>query len=129
MRLLKIFICLITPKVSKLSYTFVLFRNVPFRVRVRLARRRNEDEDSTHKLYTLVTHVRVDSFKGRRFIFGKLKSYQACFCHVSSMNAWVFLKLKLLPLLCKLPCRYCPLESGNILITTTSHLSKSRHLE
>ncbi|XP_017462670.1 PREDICTED: 60S ribosomal protein L31-like, partial [Rhagoletis zephyria] len=28
-------------------------RNVPFRVRVRLARRRNEDEDSTHKLYTL----------------------------------------------------------------------------
>ena len=39
-------------------------RNVPFRVRVRLARRRNEDEDSAHKLYTLVTHVRVDSFKG-----------------------------------------------------------------
>eukprot|EP00794_Sanderia_malayensis_P006976 gene6976-7761_t len=39
-------------------------RNVPFRVRVRLSRRRNEDEDSAHKLYTLVTHVRVDSFKG-----------------------------------------------------------------
>merc|ERR1712227_785713 len=31
-------------------------RNVPFRVRVRLARMRNEDEDSTNKLYTLVTH-------------------------------------------------------------------------
>ena len=40
------------------------FRNVPFRVRVRLARLRNEDEDSVNKLYTLVTHVNVASFKG-----------------------------------------------------------------
>ena len=39
-------------------------RNVPFRVRVRLARKRNEDEDSTHKLYTLVNIVMVQSFKG-----------------------------------------------------------------
>merc|ERR1712024_356948 len=39
-------------------------RNVPFRVRVRLARMRNEDEASTNKLYTLVTHVNVASFKG-----------------------------------------------------------------
>merc|ERR1712014_319626 len=39
-------------------------RNVPFRVRVRLARMRNEDEDSTNKLYTLVTHVNVATFKG-----------------------------------------------------------------
>merc|ERR1712002_15507 len=39
-------------------------KNVPFRVRVRLARRRNEDEDSANKLYTLVSHVKVDSFKG-----------------------------------------------------------------
>merc|ERR1712126_476908 len=39
-------------------------RNVPFRVRVRLARMRNEDEDSTNKLYTLVTHVSVATFKG-----------------------------------------------------------------
>jgi len=38
-------------------------RNVPRRARVRLARRRNEDEDSTNKLYTLVTVVKVDSFK------------------------------------------------------------------
>merc|ERR1712154_131148 len=37
---------------------------VPFRVRVRLARLRNEDEDSANKLYTLVTHVSVASFKG-----------------------------------------------------------------
>ena len=38
-------------------------RNVPYRIRVRLARKRNEDEDSPHKLYTYVTHVPVDSFK------------------------------------------------------------------
>jgi large subunit ribosomal protein L31e len=38
-------------------------RNVPFRVRVRLSRRRNDDEDSPHKLYTLVTHVPVVTFK------------------------------------------------------------------
>lgn len=34
-------------------------------MRVRLARQRNEDEDSVQKLYTLVTFVRVPSFKGR----------------------------------------------------------------
>ena len=39
-------------------------RNVPYRIRVKLSRRRNEDEDSSNKLYTLVTHVPVDSFKG-----------------------------------------------------------------
>ncbi|XP_023323401.1 60S ribosomal protein L31 [Eurytemora carolleeae] len=41
-------------------------RGVPFRMRVRLARMRNEDEDSVHKLYTLVTHVNVpkNGFKG-----------------------------------------------------------------
>merc|ERR1712235_157669 len=39
-------------------------RNVPRRARIRLARRHNDDEDSTNKLYTLVSHVRVESFKG-----------------------------------------------------------------
>ncbi len=39
-------------------------RNVPYRVRVRLSRRRNEDEDAKEKMYTLVTHVPVASFKG-----------------------------------------------------------------
>lgn len=38
-------------------------RSTPFRVRVRLARRRNDDEDSANKLYTLVTYVPVLSFK------------------------------------------------------------------
>ena len=35
-------------------------------MRVRLARMRNDDEDSVHKLYTLVTHVNVpkNAFKG-----------------------------------------------------------------
>jgi large subunit ribosomal protein L31e len=39
-------------------------KNVPFRVRVRLARKRNDDEEAKEKMYTLVTHVPVDSFKG-----------------------------------------------------------------
>lgn len=39
-------------------------RNVPYRVRVRLSRKRNEDEDSPNKLYTLVTYVNVATFKG-----------------------------------------------------------------
>uniref|UniRef100_A0A915CX74 Large ribosomal subunit protein eL31 n=1 Tax=Ditylenchus dipsaci TaxID=166011 RepID=A0A915CX74_9BILA len=38
-------------------------RNLPFYVRVRLSRRRNDDEDSPQNLYTLVTHVPVTSFK------------------------------------------------------------------
>lgn len=39
-------------------------KNVPYRVRVRLSRKRNDDEESIHKLYTLVQHVVVPSFKG-----------------------------------------------------------------
>ena len=39
-------------------------RNVPHRIRVRLHRKRNEDDDSANKFYTLVTYVHVDSFKG-----------------------------------------------------------------
>merc|ERR1712126_793000 len=39
-------------------------KNVPLRVRVCLSRRRNQDEDSPHKLYTLVTFVPVATFKG-----------------------------------------------------------------
>ncbi|KAK1746616.1 60S ribosomal protein L31 [Skeletonema marinoi] len=39
-------------------------RNPPKRIRVRLSRKRNEDEDADEKLYTLVEHVQVASFKG-----------------------------------------------------------------
>ncbi|XP_064338891.1 large ribosomal subunit protein eL31-like [Camelus dromedarius] len=38
-------------------------RNVPYHTRVRLSRKRNEDEDSPNKLYTLVTYVPVTTFK------------------------------------------------------------------
>jgi len=39
-------------------------RNVPKRVRVRISRRRNEDEEGKNKFYSLVQHVPVDSYKG-----------------------------------------------------------------
>merc|ERR1719293_160510 len=39
-------------------------RNVPRRVRVRMSRKRNEDEEAKHKMFTLVQHVPVESFKG-----------------------------------------------------------------
>uniref|UniRef100_A0AC34F476 60S ribosomal protein L31 n=1 Tax=Panagrolaimus sp. ES5 TaxID=591445 RepID=A0AC34F476_9BILA len=38
-------------------------RNVPFRIRVRLSRRRNDKDNSPHKLYTLVTYVKTKKFK------------------------------------------------------------------
>merc|ERR1712190_650157 len=39
-------------------------RNIPKRVRVRLSRKRNEDEEAKSKTFTLVQHVPVESFKG-----------------------------------------------------------------
>ncbi|MBW0466008.1 hypothetical protein O181_005723 [Austropuccinia psidii MF-1] len=39
-------------------------RNVPRRIRIRLARLRHDDEDSKEKLYTLATFVDVPDFKG-----------------------------------------------------------------
>merc|ERR1719355_340572 len=39
-------------------------RNTPKRVRVRMSRKRNEDEDAKEKMFTLVQHVPVESFKG-----------------------------------------------------------------
>ncbi|XP_052586466.1 60S ribosomal protein L31-like [Peromyscus californicus insignis] len=38
-------------------------RSVPYRIRVRLSRKRNENEDSPNKLCTLVTYVPVTTFK------------------------------------------------------------------
>merc|ERR1712151_1053556 len=37
--------------------------NVAKRVRVRMSRKRNEDEDAKEKTFTLVQHVPVESFK------------------------------------------------------------------
>ncbi len=39
-------------------------KNVPVRVRVRLSRMRNKDEEAEEKLYTLARLVEVESFKG-----------------------------------------------------------------
>ncbi|CAI6004613.1 unnamed protein product [Closterium sp. NIES-65] len=41
-------------------------RNVPRRVRVRIARRRNEDEDATEEFYSIVTvaDLPAEGFKG-----------------------------------------------------------------
>ena len=39
-------------------------KNVPRRIRVRLAKRRSEDEEASEKEYTLVSFVPVTSFKG-----------------------------------------------------------------
>lgn len=38
-------------------------RNVPYRVRVRLSRKRNNEEDAKEPLYTLAAHVPVSTFK------------------------------------------------------------------
>lgn len=54
---------------KNLDNSFCNLSHVPYRVRVRLARKRNEDEDSPHKLYTLVTFVPVLSFKGNLWIY------------------------------------------------------------
>lgn len=40
-------------------------KNVPTRIRVRLSRRRNDDEDAENQLYTLVSHVQVTNSDGK----------------------------------------------------------------
>ena len=40
------------------------YSGVAKRIRVRFERKRNEDEDAKEKLYTLVSHVPVSTFKG-----------------------------------------------------------------
>ena len=39
-------------------------RNIPYRVRVRLSRRMNDDEEADEKLYTLATYEPCADFKG-----------------------------------------------------------------
>ena len=39
-------------------------RNVPRRLRIRVSRLRNEDEDATEKFYSLVQHLECDDFHG-----------------------------------------------------------------
>lgn len=39
-------------------------RNVPRKIRVRVSRKKNEDEDAKEKFYCLVQHLKVDTFEG-----------------------------------------------------------------
>ena len=39
-------------------------RNVPNKLRIRVSRMRNEEEDAKEKFYSLVQHIEVDSFRG-----------------------------------------------------------------
>jgi large subunit ribosomal protein L31e len=50
-------------------------KKVPHRIRVRIHRRRNDDEDAKEKLYSYVTYVPVTSFKGKHMPF--LLDFQA----------------------------------------------------
>lgn len=52
-------------------------KNVNHRIRVRLARMRNEAEDADGALYTLVSNVPVSSFKGMVDYFGCI-----CLCFI-----------------------------------------------
>nr|AFR90231.1 ribosomal protein L31 [Sterkiella nova] len=38
-------------------------RNVPRKVRVRISRKKNEDEDAKEKFYSLVQHLQVETFE------------------------------------------------------------------
>jgi large subunit ribosomal protein L31e len=51
-------------------------KNVPFRIRVRISRRRNDDEDAKEKLYSYVSYVPVASFKGKPTIHCFIISYR-----------------------------------------------------
>lgn len=48
-------------------------RNVPRRVRVRISRRKNDDDQAKEQFYTLVEHVDVDSYKGLLTEVSKVK--------------------------------------------------------
>ena len=39
-------------------------RNVPRKVRVRISRKKNEDEDAKEKFYSLVQHLQVSTYEG-----------------------------------------------------------------
>jgi large subunit ribosomal protein L31e len=53
----------IDPSLNKFLWSHGV-KNVPKRVRVRVTRKRNEDEDAAEKLYSVVSYVEVASFKG-----------------------------------------------------------------
>jgi large subunit ribosomal protein L31e len=48
-------------------------RNLPKKVRVRMSRRKNEDEEKKDQFYTLVQHIPVETYKGLMTEVSKLK--------------------------------------------------------
>eukprot|EP00008_Paramoeba_atlantica_P004053 CAMPEP_0201474678 /NCGR_PEP_ID=MMETSP0151_2-20130828/69_1 /ASSEMBLY_ACC=CAM_ASM_000257 /TAXON_ID=200890 /ORGANISM="Paramoeba atlantica, Strain 621/1 / CCAP 1560/9" /LENGTH=126 /DNA_ID=CAMNT_0047854563 /DNA_START=117 /DNA_END=497 /DNA_ORIENTATION=- len=53
----------VDPKLNQFLWSKGI-RNVPFRVRVVLSRKRNDDEESGEEMYTYVSHVPTATFKG-----------------------------------------------------------------
>ena len=53
----------VDPKLNKALWSKGI-KNVPRRIRVRFARKRNDDEEAKHKLYTVVSFVPVSDFSG-----------------------------------------------------------------
>ena len=52
----------IDPQLNRMVWATGI-RNIPRKLRVRVTRKRNEDEDSKEKFYSLVQYVEVDSFQ------------------------------------------------------------------
>ncbi|KAI4523790.1 hypothetical protein K523DRAFT_325898 [Schizophyllum commune Tattone D] len=53
----------IDPKLNQAIWSRGI-KSVPHRIRVKLERKRNDDENAKEKLYTYASHVEVPSFKG-----------------------------------------------------------------
>jgi large subunit ribosomal protein L31e len=53
----------VDPKLNKAIWSHGI-KNVPRRIRVRFARKRNDDEEAKQKLYTVASFVPVASFSG-----------------------------------------------------------------
>lgn len=51
-------------------------KKVPHRIRVRIARKRNDDEDAKEKLYSYVSFVPVTSFKGKSSWLWRLWTFE-----------------------------------------------------
>jgi large subunit ribosomal protein L31e len=58
----------VDPKLNKAIWSHGI-KNVPRRIRVRLSRKRNDDEEAKQKLYTVVSFVPVASFSGMASVF------------------------------------------------------------
>eukprot|EP00353_Schmidingerella_taraikaensis_P013002 CAMPEP_0185567046 /NCGR_PEP_ID=MMETSP0434-20130131/432_1 /TAXON_ID=626734 ORGANISM="Favella taraikaensis, Strain Fe Narragansett Bay" /NCGR_SAMPLE_ID=MMETSP0434 /ASSEMBLY_ACC=CAM_ASM_000379 /LENGTH=164 /DNA_ID=CAMNT_0028181165 /DNA_START=141 /DNA_END=636 /DNA_ORIENTATION=+ len=52
----------IDPQLNRMVWATGI-RNIPRKIRVRVTRKRNEDEDSKEKFFSLVQYVEVDSFE------------------------------------------------------------------